>query len=335
MRKWARSREVSIESLSSEELSFFKRHGYLIKSRALAAEQCERLLARMWESAPAHLQENDRTSWTAVPAEAEHDDSVLVQQGTRWQLRSASTEAPLIEAAYSPQITHWAEQLLGPGTLRAPVIGGKPMGSWGPAWPGGPVDPQLGEGVRGIYATLPQPPGDARLPDQLHTDGHPFHLGAVLLLADNPPDGGAFRIWPGSHARFYPLFPMQYDQARVPFYEHLPSHKGIIHPPEYLAEVARVEADTPSVDCYGAAGDLVLWHHRLGHMAGHNYAQPPTIRQALLYDFCKTDLDTTRLDPPQADMWRDWSAELRTADVPISAALASQQRLPEGLREGP
>lgn len=119
------------------------------------------------------------------------------------------------------------------------------MGSWGPAWPGGPVDPQLTEGVRGIYATLPDPDATDRQ-NHLHTDGHPFHLGVVCLLDDCPPDGGAFKVWPGSHRRFYPLFPMQYDQARIPFYPHMPSHKGIIHPPEYLAEVERVEARYPA-----------------------------------------------------------------------------------------
>ena len=57
------------------------------------------------------------------------------------------------------------------------------MGSWGAAWPGGPVDPQLREGVRGIYTTLPL--GDEPYPDTLHTDGHPFHLGVILLLEDS------------------------------------------------------------------------------------------------------------------------------------------------------
>lgn len=121
---------------------------------------------------------------------------------------------------------------------------------------------------------------------------------------------------------------MQYDQARIPYYPHLPSHRGIIHPPTYLEEVARVEADTPCVECHGTAGDVVFWHHRMGHLAGHNDAQPPAIRQALLYDFCKTDLDRTRLDPPQADMWRDWSDALRRADVPITRQFAAEQRLP-------
>ena len=120
---------------------------------------------------------------------------------------------------------------------------------------------------------------------------------------------------------------MQYDQARIPFYEHLPSFKGLIHPKEYLEEVRAVEADTDPVDCHGKAGDLVFWHHRMGHMAGNNTAVPPCIRQAMLYDFCKTDLDTMRLTPPHEDMWQDLGQALQNADAPISNALKQAQRL--------
>ena len=312
-------------ALTTEELSFFKQHGYLLKSQAIPKTLCEQLVDRMWATAPAHLDRDDPDTWTKVPEAHASNDPLLVQQGTRWQLRSASTEQLLIDAAWQPTIVQWAEQMLGKGTLREPKVGGKPMGSWGAAWPGGPVDPQLGEGVRGIYATLPdggEPPGDT-----LHTDGHPFHLGVVLLLEDSPPNGGAFKIWPGSHQRFYPLFPMQYDQARIPFYEHLPSFKGLIHPKEYLSQVKAIEAGTTPVDCHGKAGDLVFWHHRMGHMAGHNTAAPPCIRQAMLYDFCKTDLDTMRMTPPHKDMWTDWGEELQAADVEVSDELKRAQRL--------
>ena len=45
-------------------------------------------------------------------------------------------------------------------------------------------------------------------------------------------------------------------------------------------------------------------HHRLGHMAGHNW-QPETLRVAVLFDFSCSNLDTARADPPQENMWRD------------------------------
>jgi hypothetical protein len=327
-----------IEPLSDEELSFFKQHGYLMKGQAATGEQCQEVLDLMWSSAPGHLDRNKPDTWGPIPPEHESSDPLLIKQGSRWQYRAAATDPRLINLVYSAQMRRWAEDLLGTDSLRAPVIGGKPMGSWGTAWPNGPVDPQLGEGVRGIYATLPEAKSEDGSPrerksDQLHTDGHPFHLGVVVLLEDNPPDGGNFKVWPGSHRRFYPLFPMQYDQARVPFYAHLPSHKGIIHPPEYLSAIADVEANIEPVDCYGKAGDVIFWHHRLGHMAGYNYAEQTTIRQAVLYDFCKTDLDTCRLDPPQENMWRDWSDRVNESNEPVSRQLAAEQRLPISILE--
>lgn len=317
--------------LTPEELCFFKQYGYLIKRRAVTRERCEAALDRMWESAPASVRRDDPSTWKPIAKVDHTDDSTRFVDETRWQFRAAGTEQTLIDVAFNETLVAWAEQMLGAGTLRSPKVGGRPMGSWGPAWPGGPVDPQLTEGVRGIYATLPT--DKTGLEDHLHTDGHPFHLGIVVLLDDSPPDGGSFKVWPGSHRRFYPLFPMQYDQARIPFYEHMPTHRGLIHPPEYLEEVQQVEADTPPVDCHGEAGDVVFWHHRMGHMAGHNTAAKPGIRMALLYDFCKTELDTMRTKPPQEDMWTDWGDELKAANVAVSKQLAAEQRLPVGMAE--
>ena len=304
--------EREISRLSAEELHFFKQQGYLIKKQVLSAQTCDTLCDQLWQTAPTHLDRGDPQTWNPIPKAQWSADPLLTLNDTKWQFRGAGTQAEQLAVMKDPQLIHWAEQMLGKGQIREPIENGKPMGSWGAAWPEGPVDPQFTEGVRGIYATLPQQ-ADSIQQDHLHTDGHPFNLGVVCLLQDCPPSSGAFKIWPGSHRRFYPLFPMQYDQARIPFYPHLPQHKGIIHPKEYLAEVARVEEDTTPVDCYGEQGDIVFWHHRLGHMAGYNNASTPTIRQALLFDYCQKDLDTLRLSVPHTDMWHDWSAELQHA----------------------
>ena len=175
----------------------------------------------------------------------------------------------------------FAEQLLGEGSVRQPVVGGTVMGSKGKAWPDGPVDPAVNsEGIRGIYATLPTTEEQGAPATGAHTDGHPFMLSVVGLIDDCPEDGGAFTVWPGSHRRLYPVFPMQYDQARIPFYEHMPSFKGIIHPQAYHDELENILQDTSPVDCHGKAGDIVLWHHRLVHAASTNHSG--IIRQAVL-----------------------------------------------------
>jgi len=141
--------------------------------------------------------------------------------------------------------------------LQPPILGGKLMGSEGPAWPGGPVDPAISEGIRAVYNTLPYG-NEPRQTDYGHTDGRPFNLGFVGLIDDVPEDGGAFKIWPRSYKRLYPTFQMQYDQPRIPFYENMPSHKGMIHSPAYPAEFVKIMEDTKPVDCHGKQGDIVL-----------------------------------------------------------------------------
>ena len=59
----------------------------------------------------------------------------------------------------------------------------------------------------------------------------------------------------------------------------------------------------------GAAGDVVLWHHRIGHMASHNYSRQ--IRKAILCDYVLKDVDVLEEEPPGDDMWVDWSEEVR------------------------
>ena len=58
----------------------------------------------------------------------------------------------------------------------------------------------------------------------------------------------------------------------------------------------------PHMDCHGKAGDIVFWHHRMGHSVGHN--RTGRIRQAVLYDYKRADLDENAT--PGENMWVDW-----------------------------
>ena len=298
-----------MNQLSSEHISFFKDNGYLILKGILDKDLCAKAQDRMWSALPSDsslVREDPQTYHGRFPESETSHDPLHIRDGYRWQLRECGTEQLLIDLVYNDQLCAIAEQLLGKDMLTPPIVGEEPMGSRGPAWPGGPTDPATGFGIRGIYFTRPR---SERADDDAHTDGHPFNLGLVGLIDDVLPDGGAFKVWPGSHKRLYPMFQMQYDQPRIPYYEHLPSHKGIIHSPEYVDELARVMADTRPIDCWGKTGDVILWHHRLAHMASPNYSN--AIRQAVLYDFTRKDLDTCRMDAPQEEMWRDWSDEVK------------------------
>ncbi len=313
--------------LNHEQIAFFKDNGYLLVPGAMDKNLCATVRDMMWAALPDgnHLLRDDETTHVGpFPPEERSEDSLHVRDGYRWLNRTLGVTPEVINLIYSESICAMAEQLLG-GEMRQAIVEGKPMGSQGPAWPGGPTDPAVSnEGARGVYCTLPY--GDVeRQPDACHTDGHPFQLGVVGLIDDTPKNGGAFKVWPGSHKRLYPTYKLRYDQPRIPYYDHLPSFKGILHTPEYLEEIGRLNSDTQAVECWGEAGDVVFWHHRTAHMAGHNYSN--TIRQAVLADFWKLDLDRYRGEDPGGDMWRDWSPEVQNAGLTYSDAFAKAQRL--------
>ncbi len=316
-------------TLTQEQISFFKTNGYLLVPGAMDVQLCAQVRDTMWAALPedVHIKRDDPATHTGPFTAAETStDSIQVREGFRWLNRALGVSQAVIDLVYSPSICAMAGQLIG-GELRQAVVNGTPMGSHGPAWPGGPTDPAQGtEGARGVYCTLPY--GDApRAPDACHTDGHPFQLGVVGLLDTCPHDGGAFKVWPGSHARLYPTYRLRYDQPRIPFYDHLPTFKGILHEPEYLEEIAALNEEGRVVECWGEAGDIVFWHHRLAHMAGHNHSSQ--IRQAVLADFWNDKLDKNRAADPGGDMWRDWSPEVQNASGRFGEELARAQRLPD------
>jgi hypothetical protein len=319
-------------ALNAEQIAFFRTNGYLLVPGAMDPDLCAEVRDLMWAALPpesAMVREDASTHVGPFPEAERSTDSTDVRDGYRWLNRVLGVSRPVIDLIYSDAICAMAEQLLG-GPLRQAVVDGEPMGSRGPAWPGGPTDPALGTaGARGVYCTLPY--GDReREADACHTDGHPFQLGVVGLIDDTPPDGGAFKVWPGSHRRLFRTFELRYDQPRIPYYDHLPSFKGIVHTAAYLEEIDRLNREVTPVECWGEAGDIVFWHHRTAHMAGHNYSS--VIRQAVLADFWKPELDEYRLKSPDEDMWEDWSAAIRNSDGGYSAAFAREQRLPAGVQ---
>ena len=121
-------------------------------------------------------------------------------------------------------------------------------------------------GIRGIYCTLPY--GDEpEKPTTCHVDGHPFHLGVVGYIDHVPPRGGGFTVWPKSHLKFYYEFHSQYKHERTDGYD------------DVLAEINQ----TPYVETYGEPGDIVFWHHRIGHAAGQNFSKPDTSGSAVRF----------------------------------------------------
>ena len=215
--------------LTTDEMRFFKRNGYLVKRGVLDPDLMERARARLWDGAPPGRRRDDPATWVGPFREDEENlDGANHRRGFRWNFREPGGEPWMVRLlATEPKVWAMAEQMLGEGQLVQP------------------------ERIRGIYCTLPY--GD-HPPQALgcHTDAHPFHLGVVGYIDDVPPGGGSFMVWPESHRAFYPTFTSQYlrDQDEA-VYE----------------KVRTVFNQRTPVDTHGQTGDIVFWHHRLGHMA--------------------------------------------------------------------
>jgi hypothetical protein len=265
---------VTSGPLDEEHIVHFKSYGFLIMRRVLDPVLLARARARLWDAAPPSMRRDNPDTWTG-PIKATEEDTGRdnYRKGFRWQYRAIGSAG-------------WMIDLL-PLASQVWRIAEQLLGE-------GEIVPP--DGVRGIYCTLPygQHTGGA---DGCHVDAHPFHLGVVGYIDDVAANGGGFRVWPGSHRTFYPDFASAYCME--------PRHG-------YEADKLRISR-RPSVDCHGRAGDVVFWHHRLGHMAAHNYTRH--IRQAVLYDFRKKDLALRQQEPPAEDMWEDWSLAVRRADA--------------------
>ena len=74
--------------LTTDELRFFKRNGYLIKRNILNPELTERARARLWDGAPQGRTRDDPSTWVGPWAkEEENDEGSNHRRGFRWNFR--------------------------------------------------------------------------------------------------------------------------------------------------------------------------------------------------------------------------------------------------------
>ena len=255
--------------LTTRELAHFAEHGYVIARNVLDPALMVAAREALWSDPFPQLDRHDARTWIGPFAYAEADDGSVLDRYT-WKYRGHN-HAPLMQALvpHDPNVLAIAEQLLGTGRVQPP------------------------SGIRGFYCTMLEGDSPVRR-HHAHIDSHPFHLTAIAYIDDVAPKGGGFQVWPGSHRDVYYACAKQYlppsadhgTQARV-------------------TALLRDLSERPRVDCHGEAGDVVLAHHRLAHCAGHN--RTTRLRQAVLCDFSRRDLERIEQSLPQADMWRDWA----------------------------
>lgn len=259
--------------LSEDDIRFFKREGYLIKRGVMDPDLCARARERLWDEPPPSIKRDDPESWVGpIKPEEESDDPENLKKGFGWRYRRLGKEPWMAEMLpRSEFVKSAADQLLGEGRYILP------------------------ERVRGIYCTLPQPEGAERKPRHLHVDAHPFNFAIVSYIDTVEPDGGGFTVWPKSHQKFFFDYHSRYANEPTPQLE--------VDRAEFLSDEAN------SYQTFGEAGDIVFWHHRMGHMASINYTKQ--IRKAVLTDFKLIDLPQLQEQPPGDDIWVDWSDEVK------------------------
>lgn len=331
---------MAVELLTAEEIAHFKREGYVIKYGLLDPGLLAACRARLWTSFPLRIRRDDPASWVGplLPEEettsGHHGIMRNSRAGFSWRERVAGGEQLMLDLLPNT-LMPIAEQLLGQGKVQPATgesvgtmlgvpddenfpavlaevaassdVGIKPLcarylDTLGDIGITKQADASLhdifvvGTRGRGIYCTLPQPPGTERVKEAGggHNDLHPFQLGVEAYIDDVPPNGGGLVLWPGAHRRVFSTYERQHSQTQR-------DRQGLSG--SVLQQVAK---DTKAVDTYGPAGTVVFWHHRGMHNAGTNHSQ--RMRQAVLYEFAKVDIND---GPPPADMWRDWSAEVR------------------------
>ena len=277
-----------MDALTPDEIGSFKREGYLIKRGVLDPEPMARARERKWEGAPARMKRDDPSTWLGPfrPDEEHGEECENCRIGFTWKYREPAREPWIVAMlATNPIVFGWAEQLLGRREVETP------------------------ERIRGIYCRLPMgdlPPRPTEChcdvtPDRLY--GTPLEellapglgvLGVVGLIADTPPAGGAFTVWPGTHRIIHDL---------------LRSTEGLA----YKRRIIEFNAD-PRVEGYGAAGDILIWHRLLAHTAGWNRSPRIQLREAVLCDYRRRESAVPAHNRSFEDLWQGWSHEVRSAE---------------------
>ena len=277
--------------LSNEEISFFKREGYLFKRGVMDPILMAKARDALWAAAPTRLKRDDPYSWNGPFRADEEDDSPENRcSGYTWKFRAVSSQDWMVRlAATDKTIWTWVEQLLGEGTVVRP------------------------ERIRGIYCRLPETKESKKKTLQCHVDAFDpqkvgeIDMGKLLrpricltgLIAPVPPGGGCFTVWPRTHKGVYEVFSKLEGEERQRI---------------YLKKLEEFNRQNP-VEACGEPGDILLWHHLLGHAAGHNQSEIKQLREAVLTDWDKEDNPESAMQRPHEEMWHEWSAAMEAASI--------------------
>ena len=207
---------------------------------------------------------------------------------------------------FAPHLGDEPEKWIGPVTGKTEQLR---LPKTGPTW-------MTGQGTRGLYCTLPNSPPPAEHYRGAHSEAlydTRWRIQIAAYIDDLPPRSGGLTLFPGSHRRIWNYWEAVHRDSPPPAApEGTPEWDGYTAPP-----LEEIKADTEPVETSGPVGSVVLWHANLTHMAGQNQ-RSDVIRQATIYAFAKTTEsvpDQVVRRDPSGDLWRDWSAEVRSIDI--------------------
>ncbi|WP_083276858.1 phytanoyl-CoA dioxygenase family protein [Sphingobium phenoxybenzoativorans] len=217
--------------LSSEQLLFFARNGYLQVSGFVHADVCADLVACTTRLFPIGWRHNDPSTWTGKAKDSCHDAGLLHRGGALKFQPDVLPDLPAIRASFDSQAI---------GGVIARALIGHDLA---------PVK------VRGLYPIFPLPADvPIRKFKEGHIEAHPSQLISLCYLNDVDPGEGALLVWPGSHRDIYPAMGSKLDHVATPEYERL-----------FWRWTEREPIELP-----GRRGDIIIIHHRLLHAPGIN-----------------------------------------------------------------
>lgn len=264
-------------TLTINEINFFKRNGYVVKRQILDPDLMDQAIKRSWSELPTTFSPNEPGTWKGDVTDSCMTCSMIERRGVV-KLRNCLWSEEVILEMYprNPTVFGIVEQLLGSGNVAQPM------------------------NIRGVYLNFPIPEIPDNNTNSQHYEKHSLQLGTTAYLDDVVPGGGEFVVYPKSHIFMNYAFKTRWnddESKRVKLIRRILSR--VIRP----------------VRLSGKAGDVIFWHHRLLH--GRNINSSSQIRYAAVCDFCTKSLEEqkTNMEPwntydlkrPSLNMWKDWA----------------------------
>ena len=98
--------QASNPLLSTEELTFFKQYGYLIKRSVLSADHVNAARSHV-DIGTGGIERDRPDTWGPIPETAHSSDATYVVSRNKWQYRSISTHPSVLRTMTTAPMWNW------------------------------------------------------------------------------------------------------------------------------------------------------------------------------------------------------------------------------------